>query len=388
MTKIYTALQAQDKKQAPGTIDGNGFLRIKIARIAKPGVLQYLGKELDPALGFKDDEIVNVFRPAEELFAADTLASLHGVPVTADEHKWQLPDKIDAVGSVAGDAKSSDQFTVTGLLITDRAAIAKIQSRGIEEISPGFTWNLHKESGVYDGQPYQVIARNIKYNHVSILPPGNGRGGGEVRIIDAKPEVKMSTITISTPHGDVNVAQDSKTAIMALVKERDDLAKKVSALDEENEELKAKKKEAEDEAEMEKKEKEKMKGQVDAATAELKRATSPEAIDSAARDLADTREKITKILGTDKLPDDLKSLGATDLKKRAVIKYAADNKMSVDSEKVDKAYIDGVWDVIASNIPIAKRVPGYTIFNQDSKAVDHRSTMIGNWGYKITQGGK
>ena len=170
MTKIYTALQAQDKKQSPGTIDGNGFLRIKTARIAKPGVLQYLGSELDPALGFDSKEIVNVLRSPEELFAADTLASLHGVPVTADEHKWQLPDKIDAVGSVAGDARASDQFTVTGLLVTDRAAITKIQTRGIEEISPGFTWDLHKESGVYDGQRYQVVARNIKYNHVSILP--------------------------------------------------------------------------------------------------------------------------------------------------------------------------------------------------------------------------
>jgi hypothetical protein len=387
MTKIYTALQTQDKKKIPGTIDNNGFLRIKTARIAKPGVLQYLGAELNPVLGFGADEVVNVLRTSEELFAEDTLASLHGVPVTADEHKWQLPDKIDSVGSVAGDARPDNEYTTTGLLITDRAAISKIQSRGIEEISPGFTWDLHKESGVYDGKPYQVIAKNIKYNHVSILPPGNGRGGGEVRIIDAKPEVNMSTITINTPHGEVSVAQDSKENVLNLVKKHDELIKKNSVLDKENEELKKKKKEAEDEAEKEKKEKEKMKGQADAATAELKRATSPEAIDSAARDLADTRDKITKILGKDKLPDDLKGLGVSDLKKKAVLKYAADNKISVDSEKVDDKYIDGMWDVLSGSIQATKTVTGSKIFNQDNNTVDRKANMVAGWG-SDAKGGK
>lgn len=383
---IYTALQAQDKKLSPGIIDNNGFLRISTARIAKPGVLQYLGCELDPALGFKDDEIVGVLRAPEELFSADTLASLHGVPVTADEHKWQLPSKIESVGSVAGDAKSDSKYTVTGLLITDLDAIKKIQDRGIEEISPGFEWKLDKESGVYDGTPYQVRASNIKYNHVSILPPGHGRGGGEVKIIDAKPkrEVKMDFVTVNTPEGDINVAQDSKSAILAIVKKHDDLAKRVTALDEENEELKKKKEEAEDEAEKEKKEKEEMKGQADAAAAELKRVTSPEAIDAAARELADTRERIVKILGSDKLPDDLKNLGVADLKKKAVQKYAADNKMSIDSANLDSKYIDGVWAVIANALP-AKKVTGAELFGQDHQAVDHRSNMVASWGHK---GGK
>ena len=43
---------------------------------------------------------------------------------------------------------------------------------------------LRAEEGVFEGQPYQYVAKNMRGNHVSSVR--SGRMGSEVRVLDAR----------------------------------------------------------------------------------------------------------------------------------------------------------------------------------------------------------
>lgn len=153
----------------------DGELRIP-ARLAKVGVLTY-----EDADGNTWGELV----PAETLFAADSIATMRGRPLT-DLHPGKLvtPEtrKSLSVGHVSDDVKRDGDYLSAPVYVTDAAEIALVEKGERRDVSCGYTCDLDETPGVFDGTPYQRVQRNRVYNHLGLGPEGWGRAGTDVSL--------------------------------------------------------------------------------------------------------------------------------------------------------------------------------------------------------------
>jgi len=176
----------------------NGWLRAP-AVLTRVGVFPYL-------LG--GGKVRRELRLPEEVFKADSLASFSLVPLT-DDHPREA-NGLDAgntgayaVGAVGlPRADSSGKFLEADLLVTDAAAVARIEG-GKREISCGYFADLEHKPGVWtdaagQAHPYDAIQRNIRGNHVAIV--SEGRAGPECRVrMDA---ADIGVLVSESPHFD------------------------------------------------------------------------------------------------------------------------------------------------------------------------------------------
>lgn len=163
--------------------DDNGYLVIKNNKIAKAGVFEYLGREISDKL--PAGEIYKVFRPWEEL--KKTAKDFEGMPVKFG-HEWVEPSKRDLkIGSISGEVKAEEPYLTADIKIYDKGAIEAVTGEGIVDLSPGYSAKYTAEAGEYNGEKYDFMQRDIKYNHLAVVD--NGRSGKDVKISDNKPDV-------------------------------------------------------------------------------------------------------------------------------------------------------------------------------------------------------
>ena len=161
-------------------LTNDGYL-VTTASVARTGVQPYTGKEM----GIEDKDIVMVYRPEDEVRAPASLSTYSHAPVTIGH-----PDKVTAdnwkdlaKGEVSTEAVWDGNTIRLPLVIKDAQAIDAIQS-GLRELSAGYTCQLEMKAGVTpDGVAYDAVQRNIRINHVAIVP--HARAGRECRIGDA-----------------------------------------------------------------------------------------------------------------------------------------------------------------------------------------------------------
>lgn len=176
------------------TKDANGFLHVT-GRAARTGVYQYLASEL----GLTDrapNDIVNVYRPAEEVFNDSSLKSYANVDVTND-HPNTMVDaktyKATSVGHVISASQSGD-FVDVSMIIKDERAIQDVES-GKAQLSPGYTAvYVEEKSTAPCGTAYDFKQTGIDVNHVAIVK--RGRGGDQVRINDNHGVKTMNKVTL------------------------------------------------------------------------------------------------------------------------------------------------------------------------------------------------
>lgn len=232
----------------------NGYLSVP-ARIARDGVQEYFAIELGDLFRDREwDDIIRLYRPPEEVFAADSLASFNRLPVT-DNHPWEDVTaanwKEHAVGMTEGEAKQDGRFVSQTLLITDAGAVNDVQ-RGKRELSAGWTFIPDMSPGVTpEGETYDLIAREIRGNHIAIVDAA--RCGPECRAGDAakspaiaarlkdsrmckcgqpdhKPkDSQMTTRTVAVDGLNVETTEAGEVAIKKLLTERDEARTKLAA---------------------------------------------------------------------------------------------------------------------------------------------------------------
>lgn len=195
-----------------------GYL-VADAFAVRTGIQTYLGSEV----GKPSMRLVNVYRPEEEVFSADTLRSFSHIPVTND-HPDEAVTKDNwkdlAVGEASTEVLRDGQKMKIPLIVKDSAAIADVVG-GKRELSAGYSCDLLWEDGVTeDGQAYQAKQVNIRANHIAIVK--RGRAGSEFRIGDsaaswgiapfvndrespAMPKILVDGITIETTDQGVEV---------------------------------------------------------------------------------------------------------------------------------------------------------------------------------------
>ena len=162
-----------------------GYLLCLNVPVARTGTQEYLPEELGLPGG---GGTIPVYRPEEEVFAPETVASFEGMPVTNDHP----PDGVDIENirrlqmghahNVRRRTGEEEDLLLADLIITDPRLIDAILE-GKREISCGYTYELAEENGQY-------IQRKIRGNHIAVVDAG--RAGKRVSIKDKKP-IERST---------------------------------------------------------------------------------------------------------------------------------------------------------------------------------------------------
>lgn len=202
---------------------------VALAKAARTGVQEYLGSEV----GRPDMPVVRVYRPADEVFAADALASFSHAPITMDHPPEMVtPDNIKQyeVGEVSTAAKVEAGWVSLPLIVKHRDAIDAVQA-GKNQLSAGYSCKIDWTAGVADdGSTYDAVQRNIVINHLAIVDAA--RAGAEARIGDSwgaspiktggspattmdKQEKPMSTVNVVLGDKAVAVAAADAPAVEA-----------------------------------------------------------------------------------------------------------------------------------------------------------------------------
>lgn len=130
-----------------------------------------------------DGSRVREYRSPEEVFKADSLASLEDVPVTighppAGVRPENFRDR--AVGHVRAGSVKVDASTghVQAKLVLARKDAVEGVGKTVLELSSGYSCDVEPMPGVTpNGERYDAIQRNIRYDHVAGLRSGEGRLG-------------------------------------------------------------------------------------------------------------------------------------------------------------------------------------------------------------------
>lgn len=188
-TDYFKAGQDDDTGETFRIYDDNGFFEIEENPITKVGVFEYSGAQISPNLD--PDKIYKVYRPAEELESEETINSFRLAPFI-DEHAMlgsekdgKTPAEKKGVHGVIGDKVKFDPnsgYLVGNLKIFSDSLPKKIDEYGKREISAGYHCDFMNEPGIYDGEFYDFVQRNIRGNHIALVK--EGRSGPDVAVKD------------------------------------------------------------------------------------------------------------------------------------------------------------------------------------------------------------
>ncbi len=139
------------------------------ARICRVGVLDYPGRR--------------EFRPPNEVLKADSVETMRGVPVIDIKDHTDFVRPQDFRRKVLGfveDVHVDGEYVAGTLHIHDGPTIDAIKRGERLDVSAGYLAPTVRQEGVWRGERYDVVQRDIIYNHVALCPPGRGRAGPEV----------------------------------------------------------------------------------------------------------------------------------------------------------------------------------------------------------------
>ena len=168
--KLFTQiLDASSKRR---TIK-NDYLLIEDNVVARTGIQKYTKREL--GLG-DSNEVINVMRKSEDVFDDDSIASYNQSPITIYHPKQFVDsgnhDKL-AVGDLPKAVADQDNGVIRADLIVKTKKGLQAINDGLTQLSMGYTANIVLQDGVTDdGTPYQAIQKNIRINHIALVPKG------------------------------------------------------------------------------------------------------------------------------------------------------------------------------------------------------------------------
>lgn len=164
-------------------VDENGWWIIKDNPLSKVGIYPYLGKQIDDSL--EPNKIYRVFRPAEELLNKDTVRSFNLVPLINDHEMlgkdFKPAEKKGIDGIIYNPRVAHENMLIGNIKIYSQQMMDDIKN-GKKELSMGYTCIYDLTPGDWDGQPYDVVQRNLRGNHVALVD--KGRMGSDVRVYD------------------------------------------------------------------------------------------------------------------------------------------------------------------------------------------------------------
>lgn len=141
-----------------------GYLLCRDVPISRVGSFEYSAAEVGlPNIG----QAVQVWRPEEQIFNPETIASFEAKPVVIGHARFADPDnwREIAVGTTQnvrrGEGDKSD-FLLADLLLTDRRAIEAVESGDLKEVSCGYDADTQET-------PQGIEQIGIVGNHVALV---------------------------------------------------------------------------------------------------------------------------------------------------------------------------------------------------------------------------
>ncbi len=181
-------------KLTPSTrkITDEGYLKATAA-LTRVGLQDY--RLSDITGNINDTKIVKVLRPADTVFADETIESAKLKPITM-YHPSTMVDAENhhnlSVGTIGENVHKLDRDRLgASIIITNKAIINDIINGKVSEVSMGYSADLKQESGVFNNEHYDYIFDGaMKINHCAIVP--KGRCGESVSILDKKEDSIMT----------------------------------------------------------------------------------------------------------------------------------------------------------------------------------------------------
>ena len=167
--------------------DADGKLHVELTPISKANVCLYYGKEIPEweALGLEADKAYRLLRDPEELKKA--VDTFNNQPLLSTHIAVSIinPPKDSIIGATGSDAVFEDGYLKNSLVIWDVNSIIGVENEQQREISSSYRYRLDMTPGVYEGEAYDGVMRDIVCNHVAIVP--SGRAGPDVFVYDSLP---------------------------------------------------------------------------------------------------------------------------------------------------------------------------------------------------------
>ena len=219
-------MQRFDNVTFAATKTAEGFIR-DTPIVGRTGILVYRNAD-----GTERRE----YRPPEEAFRADSLASLQGKPITIGHKAFVTAGnaaQVAPVGSVLSAGRQDGDAIRADIVIYNLDTKAR-------ELSCGYTLDLDETPGTTpEGEHYDAIQRNIVYNHLAVCSRGragvarlNMDGSQVIDEDNSKEDNKMAEMTkIRLDSGiEYDCAPEVKVEIERLRKDSADAKKEADKL--------------------------------------------------------------------------------------------------------------------------------------------------------------
>ena len=132
-----------------------------------------------------DGGIRRELRLPEEVFSEESLASYEGKPIIITHDAGKVDkDNVDdeSIGTILSKGYKDGDAVRTKIVIHDTDSM---KQSGLKELSLGYTLELDETPGVWNGQPYDAVQKNILINHLALVQ--EARAGDSARLnIDGK----------------------------------------------------------------------------------------------------------------------------------------------------------------------------------------------------------
>jgi len=356
-------VQRYDFAQLKATKTDEGFL-VDTPIVGRVGIQTYINA---------DGTTRKEYRPAEEVFHPDALASMVGKPITDAHPNGKVTAanfKKLTIGTILGAGKQDGDNVRVDIIIQDAEAIIKAEKGGVRELSLGYTVDLDETPGEFNGEKYDAIQKNIKVNHLALVP--KGRAGNARLNLDRFDAVAFTEDVMSDKLGrvrlDNGIEYDAAPEVVhALDKLRDDAAL-----------FKTQSEASKADAEKLSGERDTLKARVDAFPAELAKVKT-DALDSARAEIK-ARAELDKAAEGFKVDCDGKSDREV---KEAVIKA-----VRADADLVGKSdeYVNAAFDMsVSMKADTAMQGQRKQVLNVDAVKPEPRSdykTFMSNLGKK------
>lgn len=164
--------RADSGKLGEWQLTPEGYL-VANAKIARIGIQEYPNP---------DGTMRREFRPPEEVASRDSLKTLCDLPISI-EHPPAMLDSSNARQFAVGwngSVSYDNGFVSTKVKLIDQHAVKNALDGGRIELSVGYITKLDWTPGVWEGQRYDAIQRQIKGNHIALTV--KARGGSDLRL--------------------------------------------------------------------------------------------------------------------------------------------------------------------------------------------------------------
>lgn len=334
--------------------DQTGFLYVYRVPIAGAMVQKYVKSD-----GSEEMEA----KLPEEILSDSTVSSANSKPVTDGHHGLVTKDNSHDLmkGFTASNGHVEGNMLYNDITITDPNLISQIKNGSKRELSIGFETQMDPTSGTYNGAKYDAVQRNIRINHVAVVP--KGRAGHEVRLIGDSAEAveqvepseekgnQMETRVVRADGQNITVAADDVEKITKLDADNSAKAKQIADLDAQIKKLQAEKAQLQGDADASAKKADEAQAKADSLEADNKKLQ--EEFDKYKADGVDKKleliDKVKSFVGDEY---DYHGKSDRDMKIDAVRAIKGD---SVDFTDKSDTYVQAAFDMLEK----PKQVLGY-----------------------------